>query len=80
MVGEHCDQRRRYFARNAGAVRMENVGMSNDNGGRTPRTENPRVPGPRQTARVKPGTKPNPKGAGDDEAVNIPLPVGQAKS
>ena len=54
--------------------------MSNDNGGITPRTENPRVHGPRQTARVKPGTKPNPKGAGDDEAVNIPLPVGQAKS
>ena len=54
--------------------------MSNDNGGITPRTENPRVPGPRQTARVKPGTKPNPKGVGDDEAVNIPLPVGQAKS
>ena len=62
----------------AGAAGKENVGMSNDNARMTARTENPRIPGRRQPSRGKPGTKGNPTGAPDDNAVKIPQPVAQA--
>ena len=77
VVGEHSGRRRRRAARLAGASGNENVGMSNDNGCITTRTENPRVPGRRHSSRGEPGAKPNPKGEGDAEAVNIPPPVAQ---
>ena len=36
VVGEHCNQRRRFAVRYAGAVTKENVGISNDNAGEKP--------------------------------------------
>ena len=61
--------------RRAGAAGKENVGISNDNVCRNIHTENPRIPQQRYTTEGKPGTKGNPKGAPDDEAVKIPPPA-----
>ena len=36
VVGEHCNQRRRFTVRYSGAVTKENVGISNDKGGEKP--------------------------------------------
>ncbi len=36
VVGEHCNQRRRFSVRDAGAITKENVGISNDKGGEKP--------------------------------------------
>ena len=64
----------------AGASGKENVGMSNDNACMTMRTVSPRFPGQRQPYQGKPGTKDNPTGDSDDDAVNIPQPAVQAKA
>ncbi len=78
VVGEHSGRRRRCGASHAGASGKENVGMSNDNACMTMRTASPRSPGQRQTYQGKPGTKDNPRGDSDDDAVNIPQPAAQA--
>lgn len=36
MVGEHSNQRRRRAVRRSGAIRRENVGISNDKKGENP--------------------------------------------
>ena len=43
VVGEHSSQRRRSTVRYSGAVRKENVGMSNDNAGEKPAHRKPKV-------------------------------------
>ena len=44
LVGEHSNRRRRSVVRHFGAIRKEDVGISNDNAGRNLHTESPRVP------------------------------------
>ena len=43
VVGEHSNLRRRHTARHAGAIRRENVGISNDNVGENPAHRKPKV-------------------------------------
>ena len=43
VVGEHSSQRRRLTVRFAGAVRNEDVGISNDNAGENPAHRKPKV-------------------------------------
>ena len=66
-------------ARSTGAYRKENVGMSNDKGNGNSPADNPRVPEQRYTDQGKPGAKPKPRGAGDAQAVKIPLPALQSE-
>ena len=42
VVGEHSNLRRRHTARYAGAIRRENVGISNDNAGENPAHRKPK--------------------------------------
>ena len=43
VVGEHSNRRRRCTLRYAGAIRKENVGISNDNAGEKPAHRKPQV-------------------------------------
>ncbi len=41
LVGEHCERRRRWIVRSAGAFTRDHVGMSNDNAGEKPAHHKP---------------------------------------
>ena len=43
VVGEHSNRRRRCTVRYAGAIRKEDVGISNDNAGEKPAHRKPKV-------------------------------------
>ena len=52
----------------------ENVGMSNERQVRNLPVENPRFPEEGSSAQGKSGPKPRPKGVGDGQQVEIPVP------
>ena len=52
----------------------ENAGMSSESEVRIFTVENPRFPGEGSSAQGKSGPKPRPKGVGDGQRVEIPVP------
>ena len=62
------------FVRNGGLYTRENVGMSSERRVRIPSTENLRFPEEGSSAQGKSGPKPRPKGVGDGQQVEIPVP------
>ena len=60
--------------RTCGQYTSENVGMSSETWVRIPRAVNPRFPGEGSSAQGKPGAKARPKGVGDGQQVDIPVP------
>jgi hypothetical protein len=75
MVGEHCLDRRRSFARMAGGKTRANADMSSVRRVRTPSAESPRFPGRGQSPQGKSEPKARPKGVVDGKRVNIPALV-----
>ena len=61
--------------RTCGLHRSENVGMSSEMWVRIPQAVNPRFPGEGSSALGKSGPKARPKGVGDGQQVEIPVPV-----
>ena len=68
------------FAGRSGIVRgrglhaRENAGMSSESIARIYAVESLRFPGEGLSAQGKSGTKPRPKGVGDEQQVDIPVP------
>ena len=60
--------------RTCGQYGSENAGMSSENCVRIVMAENLRVPGVGSSALGKPGAKARPKGVGDGQQVDIPVP------
>src|SRR5699024_5290644 len=60
--------------RTCGACRSENAGMSNEKRVRISFTENLRFPEEGSSTQGKSGPKPRPKGVGDGQQVDIPVP------
>ena len=60
--------------RTCGLHRSENVGMSSENYVGIIMAENLRFPGEGSSAQGKPGAKARPKGVGDGQQVDIPVP------
>ena len=60
--------------RTCGLHRSENVGMSSEMWVRIPQAVNPRFPGEGSSALGWSGPKPRPKGVGDGQQVDIPVP------
>ena len=54
--------------------RRENAGMSSESEVRTLTAESLRFPEEGQSAQGKPGPKPRPRGVGDGQLVEIPVP------
>jgi len=52
----------------------ENAGMSSESEVRIFTVENPRFPGEGSSAQGKSGPKPRPRGVGDGQQVDIPVP------
>ena len=52
----------------------ENAGMSSESEVRIFTVENPRFPGEGSSAQCKSGPKPRPRGVGDGQQVDIPVP------
>ena len=69
------------FAGRSGIVRgrglqtRENAGMSSESIARIYAVESLRFPGEGLSAQGKSGTKPRPKGVGDEQQVDIPVPL-----
>ena len=57
-----------------GLYTRENVGMSSERRVRIPSTENLRFPEEGSSTQGKSGPKPRPKGVGDGQLVEIPVP------
>ena len=74
MVGERSKQHRRHTGRSAGAFGSENAGVSSEMQVRILHTDRPRFPGEGSSALGKSGPKPRPKGVGDGQQVDIPVP------
>ena len=60
--------------RSGGLHRRENVGMSSERQVRILPVESPRFPEEGSSAQGKSGPKPRPKGVGDGQQVDIPVP------
>ena len=60
--------------REGGLYTRENAGMSSESKARTLAVECLRFPGEGQSSQGKSGTKPRPKGVGDVQQVDIPVP------
>ena len=71
--GASCTGRSR-TERSGGQCRRENVGMSSEKWVRIPLAENLRFPEEGSSAQGKSGPKPRPKGVGDGQSVEIPIP------
>ena len=65
---------RRCIVRLAGLQRSENVGMSSESMVRIHAAENLRFPEEGSSSQGKSGPKPRPKGVGDGQQVEIPVP------
>ena len=63
-----------FAVRHCGLHTRENVGMSSERRVRIPSTENLRFPEEGSSAQGKSGPKPRPKGVGDGQQVEIPVP------
>ena len=59
--------------RGCGLHTRENAGMSSESVARTHTIESLRFPGEGPSSQGKSGTKPRPKGVGDDQLVDIPV-------
>ena len=62
------------IGRGGGLHRRENAGMSSESGARNSAVESLRFPGEGSSAQGKSGPKPRPKGVGDGQRVEIPVP------
>ena len=60
--------------RSGGLYRRENAGISSESGARNSAVESLRFPGEGSSAQGKSGPKPRPKGVGDGQRVEIPVP------
>ena len=60
--------------RGSGLYRRENVGMSSERGVRISPIESLRIPEEGSSTQGKSGPKPRPKGVGDGQLVEIPVP------
>ena len=67
-------QGRSLLVRAGGLERRENVGMSSESEVRIFTIESPRFPEEGSSAQGKSGPKPRPKGVGDGQLVEIPVP------
>ena len=65
---------RSYSGSGSGLHRRENAGMSSESGARNSAVESLRFPGEGSSAQGKSGPKPRPKGVGDGQRVEIPVP------
>ena len=75
MVGELTVVGRRSTVRTAGRSSSENAGISSESKVRIFTVENLRFPGEGSSAQGKSGPKPRPKGVGDGQLVDIPIPL-----
>ena len=62
------------IVRGCGLHARENAGMSSESRARNPAVESLRFPGEGSSAQGKSGTKLRPKGVGDVQLVDIPVP------
>ena len=62
------------IGRGGGLHRRENAGISSERGARNVPVESLRFPGEGSSAQGKSGPKPRPKGVGDGQQVEIPVP------
>ena len=62
------------IVRGSGLQTRENAGMSSESAVRNSTVESLRFPGEGSSAQGKSGTKPRPKGVGDEQLVEIPVP------
>ena len=60
--------------RGSGLHTRENAGISSESVARNHAVESLRFPGEGSSAQGKSGSKPRPKGVGDDQLVDIPVP------
>ena len=74
MVEERSVIGRRYTGRSGGGSTSENAGMSSENYVRIIMVENLRFLEEGSSAQGKPGAKARPKGVGDGQQVDIPVP------
>ena len=65
---------RSHIVRGGGLQSRENAGMSSESKVRNFAVESLRFPGEGLSAQGKSGTKPRPKGVGDEQQVDIPVP------
>ena len=65
---------RRYTVRSTGAIGSENLGLSNEKQGENPCRRKSKVSWGRFVRPGLVGPKPRPKGVGDGQQVNIPVP------
>ena len=63
------------IGRGGGLYRRENAGISSESGVRIPAVECLRFPGEGSSSQGKSGPKPRPKGVGDGQLVDIPVPI-----
>ena len=74
VVGERSVVGRSITGRICGRSSSENAGMSSESEVRIFTIENPRFPGEGSSAQGKSGPKPRPRGVGDGQQVDIPVP------
>ena len=65
---------RSHTGRSGGLYGRENAGISSERGARNVPVESLRFPGEGSSAQGKSGPKPRPKGVGDGQRVEIPVP------
>ena len=66
---------RSHIGRGGGLYTRENAGMSSESGVRISTVECLRFPGEGSSTQGKSGPKPRPKGVGDGQLVDIPVPL-----
>ena len=74
LVGERSAVERSMTGMTCGRGSSENAGMSSESEVRIFTVENPRFPGEGSSAQGKSGPKPRPRGVGDGQQVDIPVP------
>ena len=68
------NQGRSWSGSTSGLDSRENAGISSESGARNSAVESLRFPGEGSSAQGKSGPKPRPKGVGDGQRVEIPVP------
>ena len=74
LVGERSAVERSMTGPTCGRGSSENAGLSSESEVRIFTVENPRFPGEGSSAQGKSGPKPRPRGVGDGQQVDIPVP------
>ena len=75
LVGERSVLDRSMIVRTCGRNSSENAGISSESKVRIFTVENLRFPGEGSSAQGKPGAKARPKGVGDGQSVENPIPA-----